>query len=62
MKGYPEAELDGFSDGSEVPAWAESYVRSLVGQGIVNGYGDGTLKVTAPMSRGEAAKVLWALR
>lgn len=62
MKGYPEAELDGFTDGTEVPAWAESYVRSLVGQGIVKGYGDGTLKVTAPMTRGEAAKVLWALR
>lgn len=62
MKGYPEAELSEFTDSGEVPAWAESYVRSLVGQGIVNGYGDGTLKVTAPMTRGEAAKVLWALR
>lgn len=62
MKGYPEVELSDFTDSGEVPAWAESYVRSLVGQGIVKGYGDGTLKVTAPMTRGEAAKVLWALR
>lgn len=62
MKGYPEAELAGFADSAEVPAWAESYVRSLVGQGIINGYEDGTLKPTAPMTRGEAAKVLWALR
>ena len=62
MKGYPEVELSDFTDSAEVPAWAESYVRSLVGQGIDKGYGDGTLKVTAPMTRGEAAKVLWALR
>lgn len=62
MKGYPEAELTGFADSADVPAWAEAYVRSLVGQGIINGYSDGTLRPLAPMTRGEAAKVLWALR
>ena len=41
---------------------AESYVRSLVGQGIINGYEDGTLKPNASMMRGEVAKVLTVLR
>lgn len=62
QKGWPERELDGFTDGGEVPQWAESYVRSLVGQGIVNGYEDGSLKPNASMTRGEVAKVLTILR
>ncbi|MCI8475213.1 MAG: hypothetical protein HFF07_07745 [Oscillospiraceae bacterium] len=62
LRGWPEAELDGFTDGGETPEWAESYVRSLVGQGIINGYEDGTLKPNASMMRGEVAKVLFGLR
>jgi hypothetical protein len=61
-KGWPEAELEDFTDGADVPAWAASYVKSLVGQGIINGYEDGSLRPTAPMTRAEAAKVLYALR
>lgn len=61
-RGWPEAELDAFTDASEVPEWAECYVRSLVGQGIINGYEDSTLRPTVPMLRGEVAKVLTALR
>lgn len=61
-KGYPEAELKDFTDWAEVPAWAETYVRTLVGQKIVNGYEDGSLKPNAPMTRGEVAKVLTVLR
>ena len=61
-KGYVEAELESFLDREEVPSWAESYVRSLVGQKIINGYEDGTLKPNAPMTRGEVAKVLTTLR
>ncbi len=62
MRGYPEAELTDFIDSADIPTWAEGYVRSLVGQGIINGYGDGALRPMALMTRGEAAKVLWALR
>ena len=62
MRGYPEAKLEEFTDYADVPAWAESYVRSLVGQKIVNGYQDGTLGPNNPMTRGEVAKVLYALR
>jgi len=61
-RGYPEAELAGFSDQGEIPAWAAEYVRTLVGQGVINGFGDGTLRPSEPMSRGEAAKVLFTLR
>ena len=62
LRGWPETALDGFSDGADTPEWAESYVRSLVGQGIINGYEDGTLKPNASMMRGEVAKVLTVLR
>jgi len=62
QRGWPETELDGFIDGGETPEWAVSYVRSLVGQGIVNGYEDGTLKPNTSMTRGEVAKVLTVLR
>ena len=50
---WPERDLDGFTDGGDTPEWAKSYVRSLVGQGIINGYEDGTLKPNASMMRGE---------
>ncbi len=62
LRGWPEKELDGFEDRAEIPEWAVSYVRSLVGQGIINGYENGTLKPNASMTRGEVAKVLTALR
>ncbi len=62
LKGYPEAELSAFIDAAQVSAWAESYVRSLLGQGIINGYEDGTLRPNASMTRSEVAKVLYVLR
>ena len=62
QRGWPLAELESFTDYAEVPQWAESYVSSLVGQGIINGYEDGTLKPNASMMRGEVAKVLTVLR
>lgn len=62
QKGWGEDDLGRFSDQAEVADWARGYVRVLVGQGIVNGYEDGTLKPAAPMTRGEVAKVLYAFR
>lgn len=61
-RGYREADLSAFTDVGDVPGWAEAYVRSLVGQGVINGYEDGTVRPLNPMTRGEVAKVLYTLR
>lgn len=62
VRGFHEADLAAFSDGGTVPAWAAEYVGSLVGQGVVNGFDDGTVRPFAQMTRGQAAKVLYTLR
>ena len=61
-KGWSQSDLTAFSDADRVQEWAVDYVRSLVGQGIVGGFGDGTLSPAAPMTRGQAARVLYAMR
>ena len=61
-RGYPEAELESFTDHADVASWSAIYVQSLVGQKIINGYEDGTLKPNNPMTRGEVAKVLTMLK
>ncbi len=61
-RGYREADLAAFIDAAAVPAWAQAYVSSLVGQGVINGYEDGTVRPMNPMTRGEVAKVLYTLR
>jgi len=60
-KGYALADLSGFADGNEVPGWAEVYIRSLVGQGIVGGSG-GQLNLMVPITRGEVAKLLMEIQ
>lgn len=60
-KGRAEAEVDGFTDAALIPDWALSYVKTLVGQKVVGGYEDGTLRPLAFMTRGEVAKVLCTL-
>ena len=62
QRGWGEDDLSRFSDQDGVADWARGYVQVLVGQGIVNGYEDGTLKPGASMTRGEVAKVLYAFR
>jgi len=57
-----EISLDAFPDAEEVPDWAQEYVKSFVGQGIVSGYEDGTLRPSEPLSRAQAAKIFYALR
>lgn len=55
-KGYvPAGET--FLDQDAVPAWASEHVASLVGQGVVNGFG-GYVRPQDPITRAEAAKVL----
>lgn len=60
-KGYPAASLSQFKDASSVPTWANNYVATLVGQGVVSGYDDGYLRCTNSVSRAEVAKMLFTL-
>lgn len=55
-KGYAPAG-ETFLDQDAVPAWASEHVASLVGQGVVNGFG-GYVRPQDPITRAEAAKVL----
>ena len=58
-RGYAEAELN-FSDAAQVPDWSATFVRSLVGQGVVNGYNN-LIQPLNPITRGEVAKMLYAM-
>lgn len=55
-KGYAPA-AGTFLDQDAIPAWAAEHVASLVGQGVVNGYG-GYVRPNDPITRAEVAKVL----
>lgn len=61
-KGGVVDDLSAYPDAAAVPDWARSYVESLVGSGVIHGYEDGTLRPMAPMTRAEAAVVLFSLR
>lgn len=61
VKGYPGASLTQFTDAGSVPSWASSYIASLVGQKVVGGYEDNTLRVTNSVSRAEVAKMLFTI-
>lgn len=58
-KGYLEGALD-FSDAGQVPAWAVSYTKILVGQGVVAG-SNGQIRPSGLLTRGEVAKLLYAM-
>ncbi len=51
-------KITGASDGEKVPEWAAGYVQKGIELGIVNGYTDNTLRVSNPIRRGEAFKIL----
>jgi hypothetical protein len=55
--GYPEAELE-FSDASEVPDWALKYIKTLVYQNVIDGFGDGRLAPNGELTRAQVAKIL----
>ena len=61
LKGYASAQLD-FTDAADVPTWAAEYVSTLVAQGVINGYSDGTIAPLASIKRGEIAKILYTMR
>lgn len=45
-------------DADDIPFWAKESMRTAVGQGILNGYPDGTLLPHRSVSRAEAVKIL----
>ena len=59
-KGYPAAEL-AFSDAGSIPEYARFYIGTMVSQGILSGYSDGTFRPGANITRGQMAKILYTL-
>lgn len=49
------------SDRSDIPWWAETEMEVIVGQGILNGYPDGTIRPNQSVTRAEAAKILYTI-
>ena len=59
-KGYASTELT-FSDAASIPSYAASYIQSMVAQGIIGGYSDGTFRPGSNITRGQMAKILYNL-
>ena len=51
-------DLSGFTDAGSVSDWALEAVKWAVGNGLINGYGDGTLKPQGTATRAEVAAML----
>ena len=58
-KGYAAGALT-FSDASAVPSWALNYVQTLVSMGVVSG-SNNLIRPSDPITRGEVAKLLYAM-
>ena len=59
-KGYATAELT-FTDAGSIPAYATYYIHTMVAQGVISGYTDGSFKPQANITRGQMAKILYNL-
>ncbi|MCI8477864.1 MAG: hypothetical protein HFE97_05885 [Oscillospiraceae bacterium] len=59
-RGYGSTRLT-FADAGSVPNWALDYIRSLVFQGVVSG-ANNHINPNQSISRGEVAKLLYAMR
>ena len=59
-KGYALADLT-FTDSAQIPTYAAYYIRAMVGQGVINGYSDGSFKPHGNITRGQMAKILYNL-
>ena len=59
-KGYASTELT-FSDAASIPSYAASYIQTMVAQGIISGYSDGTFRPGSNITRGQMAKILYNL-
>lgn len=49
-----------FKDANKINSWAKGYVNALVEIGYLNGYADGTFRPQAPLTRAEAAKIIYS--
>ncbi len=47
-----------FTDATEIPAWAEKEIATLVKEGIISGYPDGSFRPNNPISRAEAFSLI----
>ena len=59
-KGYALADLT-FTDSAQIPTYAAYYIRAMVGQGVINGYSNGSFKPHSNITRGQMAKILYNL-
>lgn len=55
------AENISASDSSEIPLWAKDGITTLISIGTMRGYEDGTLKPMNPLTKAEAAKILYSV-
>ena len=59
-KGYATTDLT-FADAASIPAYATYYIQTMVAQGVISGYADGTFQPNAYITRGQMAKFLYNL-
>ncbi|WP_325200651.1 phosphodiester glycosidase family protein [Oscillibacter sp.] len=59
-KGCALADLT-FTDAAQIPGYASFYIRTMVSQGILSGYADGTFRPQASITRGQMAKILYTM-
>jgi len=51
-----------FADNSAIPTWAKPSLYALSDLGILRGTGDGNLSPDSPISRAQAAQMLYKIR
>lgn len=56
-----EGEQKAFTDAEAIAPWAADAVNALVKAGMLNGYEDGSFRPEAPITRAEAASVLYRI-
>ena len=49
------------TDAGKIPAYAGYYIQTMVAQGVINGYEDGSFKPNSNITRGQMAKILYTL-
>lgn len=51
--------ISGFSDAEQIAVYAKDPINFLYKEGIINGYEDGSFRPNAPITRAEAAKMIY---
>ena len=59
-KGYGAVSLS-FTDREKIPAYAAPYIQTMVAQGIIGGYADGSFRPNNNITRGQMANILYNL-